>query len=149
VKFRRRAAILQPLKEQFESQPILYRRHVGVKTELWTGWSAKTLASMELIVRESSIQVTMTTAPLGHALGCEWYFASSSTFISVARRKQPRIYRGKWILLTGAEGSRPVRLALMVGNDVECVWSYLLASGAVPEGESAEAPPGYSTSTGE
>jgi hypothetical protein len=126
IRNQRRQRDLQPLWAFANNQPLLYRVPVEVKVKLRMGWSTKTLIGLQIDVRSGAVALSMISKSLG---GSEWLLRSVETTIEVSR--QPGIGNKQWIILTGRERGRPLRLAVAAGGLAE-LWSALLDAGVSP-----------------
>jgi hypothetical protein len=140
VQTRRRNRILVPLKREIAQEVEIYRHTVRLKVGLWSGWSTKTLAHKELVVRAHSVQLSTVRSWLGRAMGgSEWYFKSAGTQISCDRKDGPKLssYRD-WIVLTGMDADKKTQLAIAATAQTEAIWNACIASGCTPTSD----PPG-------
>jgi hypothetical protein len=118
-----------PLRNQVMAQPITFRCPVAVKYRHQLGWSTKVLRGMEIVVRDSSVQISTTRPSIGAALGSEWYFEAADTSIEVSDAPSDLTKR-EWIVIQASE-PKAVRLALSATNGSNSqVWDALLVGGA-------------------
>jgi hypothetical protein len=117
-----------PLRNQVMAEPITFRCPVAVKYWHQLGWSTKVLRGMEIVVRDSSFQVS-TIRPSIAALGSEWYFEASDTSIEISSSPSDLAKR-EWVIIEPSD-PQGVRLALsaMKGSNSQ-IWDALLAAGA-------------------
>jgi hypothetical protein len=142
VQAKRRNRILVPLKKEIAQEVEIYRHNVKLKVRLWTGWSTKTLAHKELVVRTHSLQLSTVRSWLGRTMGgSEWYFKSAGTEISCDRKDGPTLssYRN-WIVLTGMDADQKTQLAIAETGQTEAIWNACIASGCTAISD----PPGSS-----
>ena len=118
-----------PLRNQVIAQPITFRCPVAVKYWHRLGWSTKVLRGMEIVVRDSSVQVSSVRPSIGAALGSEWYFEAANTSIEVSGEPSDLAKR-EWIIIQPSD-PQTVRLALSASNGSNSqIWDSLLAAGA-------------------
>jgi hypothetical protein len=132
AKIRREQQEQRPLRAFADNQPLLYRLAVEVKSKLWMGWSTKTLAGMEIVVRSGAIGVSMTAKRLGETLGSDWLMLAAETTIEVSRQPSHRIRDRQWIILTSQELGKPVSLAVSAKDHLADIWRALLEAGVTP-----------------
>lgn len=114
-----------------DREPISFRCPVAVKYQNPLGWSMKTLAGMEIIVRESTLQITQRTEWMGRLLGTNWNFDIRST--SMTWIADPSYFAsglGPWIALQyRGKNGRASALAVSSTEHLNEIWSALIESG--------------------
>jgi hypothetical protein len=93
------------------------------------GWSRKTLAGMEVVIRESAFQVTLFSQPFGALLGSEWYFWGPETTIEVGQDPPLRRDNADWIVARTTVTKSSSELALATESMSE-LWMALVSCGA-------------------
>ena len=94
---------------------------------------------MALHVRLDSFDVSSVTPPIRVIMGMEYYFKADGTSIETSR--DPSRYSAmNWIVVTGSQRGREIKLAITHGNEGQLhdAWKALIAAGATPIGS----PPG-------
>ena len=130
AKIQRKQKGLRPLKAFAQGQEVLYRLPVAVKYKLGSGWSIKTLAGMEVVIRSGVIGVSMTAASLGETLGSDWMFRAPETTIEVSGEPSHGIRIRQWIVLTGTEQDKSASLAISSTDRLGDIWRALVDAGA-------------------
>src|SRR5580698_9878233 len=97
--FRQTERDTKPIRVAAASQPITFRADVQVKVMLWTGWSSKTLGGLEVVVRDSVVQIS-PYSPLNQTRGeptsSEWILdARMTTVEAISIRRQ--LSTRRWI----------------------------------------------------
>ena len=131
LQLRRNNREMEPIRESAKSENIIYRAPVHVKTRLWSGWSQKTLAGMEVIVRTHSIQIGTITPLIGRSLGSEWHMDSTNTSMEMSRRPS-LVPRRDWIVLSAEKigtGLGELQLAIAPRERLTDTWNALVSSG--------------------
>jgi hypothetical protein len=111
-------------------EPVTYRCRVPVKYLLQGTWSLKTLAGMELVVRQHSAQVTLVFPWLGAVLGCNWYFRGEEGSVETGRLDPP-LGEG-WLALRGQHEGSETALALQLRGHKWDAWQRLVDAGFEP-----------------
>jgi hypothetical protein len=124
----RRRQVTVPFRGDVLSQPIRFRCPVGVKYWHALGWSTKILRGMEIVVRESSVQVSTIRPSIGAALGSEWYFEASDISIEVSSAPSDLVKR-EWIIVQPSEPEAWLAVFARNGSNLQ-IWDSLLAAGA-------------------
>ena len=132
---RRREA---PLRREIRSQGVTFWvRLPQVKVSEDCGWPRwlSLNSSMALSVRRDSFDVSSVTLPIRLVMGMEYYFKASETSIET-NREPSRNSALNWIVVTGSQRGREIKLAITHGNESQLydAWDALVAAGAIPVG---------------
>jgi hypothetical protein len=112
------------------SNAVEFKLRVAVKYKLPGGWSRKTLAGMEIAVRDNSIQIAQSSPALRGALGSHWLLDGPDTTIEVSDGPSPRFFKRDWILISGSHLDERVVLAVSSSKNASELWCALITSGA-------------------
>lgn len=128
-----------PLRCEIRSKNITFRTNLTEVKERQSGALFKWLALnsvMALYVRGDSIEISSRILLFRVIMGTEYYFKARETFIEVS--KEPgRFYGGvNWIIVTGTDGGKEIKLAITNGdeNKFRDAWNALVAAGSVAVG---------------
>jgi hypothetical protein len=132
---RRREA---PLRREIRGQDVTFLvRLPQVKVSEGYGWPRwlSLNSSMALTVRRDSFDVSSVTPPIRLVMGMEYCFKASETSIETSRDPS-RNSALNWIVVTGSQAGREIRLAITQGNERQLhdAWNALVAAGAIPVG---------------
>jgi hypothetical protein len=127
---RRREA---PLRREVRAQDIIFRtRLYNVKEKKSQEWLTAMYGEIYLIVRADAFEISCIISPIRAILGLEYYFRARETMIEVSRL--PGIPKREWIVVTGRQLGKEIRLAIAQTRDLRDAWNALVAAGAVPVG---------------
>jgi hypothetical protein len=124
----------RPLKVGYlraNEEPTLFRVPVQIKYRVnGSYWSLKTASWEELIIRESTIEVSLRPPLKADSLAMRWLFSSADTTFEMSR-----IRSSDWIVIRGVQAgtsSERIEVAIRNRRHTQDIWEGLLASGARP-----------------
>jgi hypothetical protein len=90
---------------------------------------------MALIVRGDAIEISSQAWPIRVIPRMGYYFRARETTIQV-RRAPSRPFDLKWLVVTGRQGGKEVKLAISADDPYQLcrAWSAMVDAGAVPVG---------------
>ena len=142
ARLRRSRAQLQPLRERYALEPVMFSCTVHAQVR-YSRWNALTdlkngFGSVELRIYTTVLVVELAgrTQRLGRALGAEVVMETAFARMTRRRRGWSGTLLGARdrILITGEEPGRPfVQIAVAPGNNLEQTWSALERAGVRPE----------------
>jgi hypothetical protein len=122
-----------PLRREVRAQGIIFRtRLYNVKEKKSQEWFTAMYREIYLIVRADAFEISCIIPPIRVVLGLEYYFRARETTIEVSRL--PGIKNRDWIVVTGRQRGKEIRLAIAQTRDLRDAWNALVAAGAVPVG---------------
>jgi hypothetical protein len=122
-----------PLRREVRAQEIIFRtRLYDVKEKKSQEWLTAMYGEIYLIVRAEAFEISCIIPPIRVVLGLEYYFRARETTIEVTRL--PGIPKREWIVVTGRQLGKEIRLAIAQTRDLRDAWNALVAAGAVPVG---------------